>query len=86
MHVAGADFPGHRANGLSVGGWRPLFEASAERAHEVQPGLAEALGEELALLEERWPAALPEGAAAYYVNVTDERDLVVSSEHVELIP
>ncbi len=61
MHVAGADFPGHRANGLSVGEWRPLFDASAARAHEVQPGLAEALGEELALLEERWPEALPEG-------------------------
>ena len=61
MHIAGADFPGHRPNGLSVGGWRPLFEACATRAHEVQPGLAEALGEELALLEERWPAALPEG-------------------------
>ena len=29
-----------------------MFEASAARADEVQPGLAEALGEELALLED----------------------------------
>ncbi len=61
MHVAGADFPGQRDNGLSVTGWRSLFEASAERAHEVQPGLAEALESELSLLEARWPEGLPAG-------------------------
>ena len=61
MHVAGADFAGHRPNDLSVTGWRPLFEASAARAHEVQPGLAEALNAELGHLEDNWPKGLPEG-------------------------
>src|SRR3954468_10860524 len=39
LHVAGADFPLKRANGLSVDGWRPLCEATAPRADTVQPGL-----------------------------------------------
>jgi homoserine kinase type II len=61
MHLAGADFPMTRENALSLAGWRPLLEASAERAHEVQPGLAEALECELGLLESRWPDDLPSG-------------------------
>ncbi len=61
MHLAGADFAGHRPNDLSVSGWRPLFEATAARAHEVRPGLAEALEGELRHLEARWPAGLPSG-------------------------
>ena len=61
MHVAGADFAGHRPNDLSVTGWRPLLEASAARAHEVRPGLAEALDAELRHLEDNWPEGLPDG-------------------------
>ncbi len=61
LHLAGADFPMRRANNLSLAGWRPLFQASAGRAHEVRPGLSAALGEELAFLEANWPAGLPEG-------------------------
>ncbi|UEM20588.1 homoserine kinase [Skermanella mucosa] len=57
MHLAGADFTMGRANNLSVSGWRPLFEACTDRAHEVKPGLAEALAAELDLLEARWPSA-----------------------------
>lgn len=61
LHLAGADFPMSRANNLSVGGWRPLFEASAERADEVRPGLAQALATELDTLEKAWPTGLPSG-------------------------
>jgi homoserine kinase type II len=61
LHLAGMDFTGHRPNDLSVSGWRPLFEASAERANEVQAGLAETLDKELSLLEAGWPGGLPEG-------------------------
>ncbi len=61
MHIAGSTFPGTRKNDLSVTGWRSLFEASAGRAHEVHPGLAKALENELGLLEARWPEALPAG-------------------------
>ncbi len=61
MHLAGAGFALRRENDLSVQGWRPLFDASAARAHEVRPGLAEELEAELAGLEANWPEGLPEG-------------------------
>ncbi len=61
MHLAGAGFVLRRENDLSVQGWRPLFDASAARAHEVQCGLAEELDGEIALLERAWPDGLPEG-------------------------
>ena len=61
MHLAGSDFPLRRENDLSVAGWRPLFEACRERAHEVREGLAEALEAELAALESAWPGELPRG-------------------------
>src|SRR5580658_11179895 len=61
LHLAGADFPMTRRNGLSVEGWRTLFEAAAARADTVQPGLAGAIGSELAWLECGWPRALPQG-------------------------
>ncbi len=61
MHLAGLDFHLGRANALSVDGWRPLLDASAARAEEVRPGLAEDLEAELDDLESRWPAGLPSG-------------------------
>ena len=61
MHLAGADFALNRKNDLSVAGWRPLFEACAPRADQVQQGLAEELSEELTHLEEAWPEDLPAG-------------------------
>ena len=39
MHVAGEGFDIRRPNALSVGGWRPLWNNSRDRADEVQPGL-----------------------------------------------
>jgi homoserine kinase type II len=61
LHLAGADFSMVRPNDLSVGAWRPLLEASAGRADEVQPGLSDELEAELRTLEDRWPADLPSG-------------------------
>jgi homoserine kinase type II len=61
MHLAGLDFHLGRANALSVDGWRPLLDASAARAQEVRPGLAEDLEAELDDLERHWPAGLPSG-------------------------
>jgi homoserine kinase type II len=61
LHLAGADFPLKRANGLSVNGWRPLVEATAPRADKVQPGLGETMTRELAYLEGAWPRGLPQG-------------------------
>jgi homoserine kinase type II len=62
MHLAGTDFPMSRANALSVSGWRPLFEAAASRADEVQHGLRDFIGAELDHLEGNvWPKNLPQG-------------------------
>lgn len=61
MHLAGADFPMTRANSLSVGAWRELFDSCAARAHEVKPGLDRFLETEIGFLETHWPAGLPSG-------------------------
>jgi homoserine kinase type II len=61
MHRAGASFGMARANDLSVAGWRRLYEACRERAAEVQQGLADELGAELAQLEMQWPRDLATG-------------------------
>jgi homoserine kinase type II len=61
FHLAGADFVMKRPNDLSLAGWRRLFEACRERAHEVSPGLADELARELDLIEKRWPRDLAIG-------------------------
>ena len=61
LHLAGADFPMTRRNGLSVEGWRPLFERAGARADKVQPGLYEAIARELDHVERGWPRGLPQG-------------------------
>ena len=61
MHESGRDFDLYRPNDLSVDGWRPLLEACGDRADEVEAGLAEELKTELDVLEQSWPADLPDG-------------------------
>jgi homoserine kinase type II len=62
MHLAGRDFPLVRSNALSVSGWRPLFDAAAARADELQHGLRDFLAAELDYLEAGvWPNDLPQG-------------------------
>jgi homoserine kinase type II len=61
LHLAGADFAMTRHNGLSVQGWRPLFETAGVRADKVQQGLHQAIAGELAALERDWPKNLPQG-------------------------
>jgi homoserine kinase type II len=61
LHLAGADFAMTRRNGLSLEGWRSLFDAAGARADTVQKGLGQAIGRELELLERDWPRDLPQG-------------------------
>lgn len=63
MHLAGRDFTRTRANALSMPAWRPLWERSRARAHEVAPELADDVEDALAMLETSWPekGALPWG-------------------------
>jgi homoserine kinase type II len=61
LHLAGRDFAIRRPNALSVGSWRPLFDASRAHADDVAPGLARELGAEIDFLEANWPRDLPAG-------------------------
>ena len=61
LHLAGADFPMHRGNALSVAGWRQLYTACRERANQVQARLEDLLARELDALAAEWPQGLPQG-------------------------
>ncbi len=61
LHQAADGFALTRPNALSVGGWRPLYEACAGRADEVQAGLSAEIEQELDFLEAHWPRGLPAG-------------------------
>ncbi len=61
LHLAGLDFKMTRANALSVGGWRPLYERCRARADEVQRDLGAFIEKELTHLESVWPKSLPQG-------------------------
>lgn len=61
LHVAGADFPLSRPNALSVDGWRKLWEASRDRADEVERGLADEVDADFAGFDRTWPKDLPAG-------------------------
>lgn len=61
FHLAGADFDMTRRNGLTLPDWRPLFEQSEERAHEVHADMAPLIRDELDFLEANWPKDLPVG-------------------------
>lgn len=61
MHLAGEGFEITRPNALSVSGWRPLWDKSQARVHEIDAALRDEIPEELAFLEAHWPKALPMG-------------------------
>ncbi|MBB4478776.1 homoserine kinase [Rhizobium etli] len=61
MHVAGDGFALKRPNALSLDGWRTLWEKSAGRADEVEPGLQDEIRGELDSLAAAWPKNLPAG-------------------------
>jgi homoserine kinase type II len=61
LHLAGGDFPMHRANALSLAAWRPLYEQARERGDSVRPGLCDEIAGELAALDKAWPRDLPGG-------------------------
>src|SRR5690606_12443354 len=61
MHRAADGFAMTRANALSVGDWRGLFEKTEACADSVITGIADELRRELDELERRWPKTLPVG-------------------------
>ncbi len=61
LHDAAADFPLTRPNALSPEGWARLWEASKDRADEVEAGLAREVEREFSEIINRWPVDLPSG-------------------------
>ncbi len=61
MHLAGSSFGKKRANALSLGGWKHLYESCDGRADTVRKGLADDIVRELDHLAMNWPRDLPSG-------------------------
>jgi homoserine kinase type II len=61
LHDAGADYPVHRANALSLSGWQALAKTTAAEAGGVKSGLDDLIANSLCDLEREWPTDLPAG-------------------------
>ena len=62
MHVAAADFPASRANGMDLTEWQRLAsECSSEGLRSIDPALADLVACELPALTASWPSDLPRG-------------------------
>ena len=62
LHLAAADFPASRANGMGVAEWQRLAAAcGAEDLAQIDPTLAQIVAAELPRLAAAWPANLPTG-------------------------
>ncbi|MEJ5975521.1 homoserine kinase [Novosphingobium sp. PS1R-30] len=60
VHLAAADFPGRRSNGLALADWVELAEAcGADGLHEISLGLDRQISDELLHLAAHWPRDLP---------------------------
>ena len=62
VHLAAADFPGTRANGMGLAEWRKLAQACGEEGlASIHPELGRLVERELGRLERSWPQDLPRG-------------------------
>lgn len=62
LHLAAADFPAHRANGMGTSEWQRLAAACGPAGlAQIDPALAEIVASELPRLVAAWPADLPAG-------------------------
>lgn len=60
VHLAVADYPARRANGLGLGDWQALADdCGTAGLDSIEPGLAALVTRELALLARDWPRDLP---------------------------
>ena len=60
VHLAVADFPQNRANGLGLDGWRELArDCGPQGLADIHPGLGDLISGEMAFLTANWPGDLP---------------------------
>ncbi|MGA7326437.1 MAG: homoserine kinase [Rhodomicrobium sp.] len=61
LHQSGLTFPLHRENALALKGWKHLFEAIGDLPDKLYPNMTGSIGQQLKLLEKKWPENLPKG-------------------------
>lgn len=61
LHLAGLDFPMHRANALSLAGWHDFAARCGHRGDDIGIGLRQDIEDELRFLDQNWPKNLPTG-------------------------
>jgi homoserine kinase type II len=62
IHLAAADFPANRANGMDLAAWQRLLgDCGEEGLASIHPELGHIITTELGYLAARWPAGLPRG-------------------------
>ncbi len=61
LHRAGEGFAIERPNALGLSGWRPLVDATAAHADDVEGGLAALTARAIDHLTANWPSGLPAG-------------------------
>jgi homoserine kinase type II len=59
MHTALADFELKRENSLGLAGWHSLAARCGDDLNMIKAGLQQRVAEELAWLDDHWPAGLP---------------------------
>ena len=60
LHLAVADYPAQRANGLALAQWRDLLgDCGAQGLEDIHPELGALVARELAVLAQAWPSDLP---------------------------
>ncbi|MDT0508808.1 homoserine kinase [Novosphingobium sp. MMS21-SN21R] len=60
LHLASADFPGTRANGMGLAEWQRLFDAcGADGLAAINPALAAIVADHLPGIAAAWPTDLP---------------------------
>jgi len=65
LHLAAQDFSMSRANGLSLSGWRQIWQDIGSEINKIAPSregnLQQEMAYELAFIEKNWPDSLPKG-------------------------
>lgn len=61
LHNAAQGFLGKRPNALGLADWRRIAAAIGDHAERASAGLSAFIAEELSLLQQEWPTALPRG-------------------------
>lgn len=84
IHLAGQDFPGHRANGMGRDAWTQLLQdCGTDGLNAIHPGLADQTGRELARVRAQWPEHLPQ--SVIHADLFPDNVLMLGNEVTGLI-